>query len=230
MKIKLAKKRPLASGTFRLTYAHPFDPTKVIKIPRADRAPTRERDPNQREFDEYQRRLASGTPLELYFPRLHGFVETDLGQGLCFDRVQGSDGRPPLSLLDWVETPDEGPPPQWVLAEYRKLAAFCVAHDLFASVDEPQNVGLIRDGAHLRLVAFDLKVRANREAIPISSLRFFRRRKIARRFARSISALEQRLQAVRVSDAANSERVAARHTAVDRGAAVGGRLRVGRLD
>jgi hypothetical protein len=192
--IKLSGEQPLNSGLFRQTFRHPRDPTKVIKIARPDRPANIRLDPNQREIRAYAAGHAAGADLERYFPSLHGFVETDLGQGLCVDYVRGGDGSPAVNLEDWsAQKHANGPSDDWVLAEYRKLADFCAHYALFTSVDELHNVGFIREGEGWRLVAYDLKLRAMREAIPLSVIPYFRRQKIARRFRRSIATLEARL-------------------------------------
>jgi hypothetical protein len=194
--IRLSGEQPLSSGLFRLTFRHPLDPAKVIKIARTDRPANIRLDPNEREVRAYQAGHRAGADLGRYFPRLYGFVDTDLGRGLCADHVRGSDGSPAMNLETWSEALSKmGPTPQWVLGEYRKLAAFCTRHALFTSVDELHNVGFVRDGEGWRLVAYDLKLRALREAIPLSIIPYFRRKKIARRFGRSIAALEARLAA-----------------------------------
>jgi hypothetical protein len=207
-RVRLSGEQPLSSGLFRLTYRHPLDPTKVIKVARADRPSNIRLDPNERELRAYAAGHAAGAELERYFPRLHGFIDTDLGPGLCADLVQGSDGSSAVNLEQWsAQTSENGPSAQWVLDEYRKLAAFCTTYALFTSVDELHNVGFVRDGAGWRLVAYDLKLRAMREAIPLSIIPYFRRQKIARRFGRSIAALEKRLDArdqpLRASSAAS---------------------------
>ncbi|ESR22825.1 YrbL family protein [Lutibaculum baratangense] len=197
----------ISSGAFRSCYRHPEDPKLCVKIARpraaAGRAGHLDRlfrrrmaGANERECREYGRLSSAGVPLSRYFPAVHGFVETDLGRGLCLDLVEGSDGQGPLSLTDimagriWPDLDAE-----FVLDEVRQFGRFCERYGILASCDEPSNIGFVREGAGFRLVAYDLKLRPNKELIPISTLFLAqRRRKIARRFDRLFAPLAAALR------------------------------------
>jgi hypothetical protein len=204
----LASTKPIASGDFRDCYRHPEDEGRCVKIVR--RLPddhhlgSVERllgrgvvDPNQREYNEYWRHRTAGVPLERYFPTVHGFVETDLGKGLCLDFLTGTDGRGPVSLLDYLDGDrPAGIERDFVLRKVAEFARFCSTYGILASCDEPRNMGLLRDEDGYRLVAYDLKIRQSKEFIPMSAfLPFVRRRKIARRFDRRIAQLRNSLAA-----------------------------------
>ncbi|MAA97976.1 MAG: hypothetical protein CMN87_06345 [Stappia sp.] len=195
--IELKGVEPFSSGSFRDCFVHPDDPSRCIKVVHlrsgASRIGRVERllgrrmvDANLREFREYRRLAANGVSLERYFPRLHGPVATDLGRGLCFDRLVGIDGRPPLALATILQ--GEGPEDldaEFVLREVMDFAGFCRRHAILASCDEIGNIGFLREDEGFRLVAYDLKYRVNKELLPLSTLfEGFRRRKVERRFAR----------------------------------------------
>ena len=193
----LSGKKPLSSGDFRSCYEHPTDPSKCIKVAqkrsRMHHVGKIERltgqaalNPNDREVAEYDRQRAKGTPLETYFPKLYGPVETDLGDGLCFERMQGDDGSKPMSLSDLLQDGlPEGLRADFVLKEVRKFQAFCEQYGILASCDEPGNIAFVRQGNGYRLISYDLKYRLNKEIIPFSSIFMnLRRKKIARRFDR----------------------------------------------
>lgn len=198
----LAATAPFSSGYFRDCYRHPDDPARCVKIVRPARAEMRPRridrllgrrpaDPNLRELHEYRRHKDAGVPLERYFPHVHGFVETDLGRGLLVDFLTGTDGKPPVSVLNYFRGERvPGLDPADVLEQVAEFAGFCERHGILASCDEPRNMGLLRNGDVYRLAAYDLKVRENKQLIPLASyVPFLLRRKIARRFDRRIEQL-----------------------------------------
>lgn len=204
--IRLAGREPLARGSFRGCYLHPHEPGLCIKVMLengdkhrrgiVDRLlGMRDRHPNWREWDQYRHLLARGIPLGRYFPTIHGIVDTDLGPGLVVDLVRGTDGGLPVSVLDYMN----GNRPDWlaaeaVLTELTVFAGFCIQHGIFASCDEPGNVGFVRDGDGFRFVSYDLKLRRNKEFVPVSTLiPAVRRRKVARRFAACIGKVASKL-------------------------------------
>jgi hypothetical protein len=198
MVIKLSSDLLISSGRFRDCYVHPAEPSRCIKVLRRNaRLPQRSWlgrlfgrasfDPNLREFAEYERHRRAGVALERYFPRLHGFVETDLGPGLCFDRLRGSDGRPPVRLSDLLNTPHalSAEVSELLLQELGHFASFCIQHGILSTADGLENVGVLRDGGRYRFVAFDMKGYENWELMPNTAAgRRLRRRKIERRFKR----------------------------------------------
>lgn len=184
-----------------------MDPTKVVKVAQArpadyhlgvvDKLLGRSvPDPNQREFQEYQRLIRAGVPLTAYFPRVVGFVETDIGPGLCAERLAGEDGRPPISISAYtrgIERPSDLSP-DFILKELKTFGAFCARYGILAACDEPHNIGFVRQGSGYRCVAYDLKIRPNKELLPIATLLLSaRRRKVARRFARTVAKVQSRL-------------------------------------
>jgi hypothetical protein len=204
--IELKSREPFASGSFRDCFVHPDDPSRCIKIVHVRYGENRvgrvERllgqrmvDANLRECLEYRRLAAAGVLLDRYFPLFHGPVMTDLGRGMCFERLLGSDGRPPLALASILQ--GEGPAdldPEFVLDEVMAFAGFCQRHAILASCDEVGNIGFLREGSGFRLVAYDLKYRVNKELLPLSSLfAAFRRRKVERRFMRLFELLSDGL-------------------------------------
>ena len=204
--ITLRDRVPLSSGDFRHCFLHPEDPAKCIKVLKRQKDMRHhgriERffrrgavDSNRREYDEYLHLAAANVPLERYFPNMHGPVETDLGPGLCFDLVCGSEGDAPVSLHKIMhgQGPD-GLAADFVLREVTEFARFCHRYAILASCDEPGNIGFVRDGEGFRLVAYDLKFRQNKEFIPVSTLfSSVRRRKVQRRFDRLFEPLVERL-------------------------------------
>ena len=197
---------PIASGLFRDCYRHPDNPALCIKVARI--RPAHEPDlrrhawlrplrlPNELEYEEYRQRKAAGVPLERYLPRLHGFVATDRGPGLCVDLLQSDDGTSPVSIENYLAGTGrlDGIPHAAIQTDYAGFADFCVDHAILASSDELSNVGYVRQNGVYRFIVFDMKHRQNLEFIPVSSfIQVLRRRKIRRRFNRSQAKLERRL-------------------------------------
>ncbi|MBN7797017.1 YrbL family protein [Parahaliea mediterranea] len=107
-----------ARGGNRLCFVDPRSPERCIKTLRADRSPAAKRraaplfkrlkplasfDDNRQEarvFRRIERRIGQEA-FEL-IPRLHGFVSTDLGEGLCCDLLRDDDGRIALSLKQYL--------------------------------------------------------------------------------------------------------------------------------
>jgi len=80
----------------------------------------------------------------------------------------------------------------------REFADFCSRYGILGACTEPHNIGFVRTVDGFRCVAFDLKIRFNKELIPIASLfAHARRRKVARRFARTIAKVEELLKTSR---------------------------------
>ena len=115
---------------------------------------------------------------------MYGFVDTDLGKGICLELVRGSKGELPTSLEEIVTTPKGTQfDAKYILDEVIKFSCFCAQFGILASCDEPGNLGFVQDSKGLRLVSYDLKQRINKELIPVSTFfASFRRRKIMRRF------------------------------------------------
>jgi hypothetical protein len=107
-----------ARGGNRLCFVDPRNPERCIKTLRADRSPGAKRaaappikrlkplasfDDNRQEarvFQRIERRIGEAA-FEL-IPRLHGFVPTSLGEGLCCDLVRDDDGRIAMSLKQYL--------------------------------------------------------------------------------------------------------------------------------
>jgi hypothetical protein len=205
--IYLSKATPISAGDFRVCYRHPADATKCIKVakPRAqdfhvgrvERLLGRSAvDPNEREFREYERLKRKGVPLHTYFPRVDGFVETDLGRGLVVDFVCGTDLQPPVSIKDYAKgnVRPVGLTDEVVMTGLRDFGEFCSRYGILGACTETHNIGFVRTSDGFRCVSYDLKIRFNKELIPVSSLfAFARRRKIARRFARTIAKVDELL-------------------------------------
>jgi hypothetical protein len=153
-------------------------------------------DPNEREVREYERLKRKRVPVHTYFPRMHGFVETDVGRGLVIDFVCGTDLQPPVSVSDYAKRKirPRGLTDETVREGLRTFADFCTRYGILGACTEPHNIGFVRTNDGFRCVSFDLKVRFNKELIPISSLfTAARQRKVARRFARTIAKVEELL-------------------------------------
>jgi len=105
-------------GGNRLCFVDPRDRDRCLKVQRPDRTPRDKRrasgcpknlkplagfDDNRREALVYRRLArAIGEPAFSLVPRLHGWVDTDLGPGLCSDLIRDSDGRIAVTLKQYL--------------------------------------------------------------------------------------------------------------------------------
>jgi hypothetical protein len=194
---------PFSSGCFRDVYIHPADNSKCIKIDhrkRLSRTPSsffrRILDGNTREVLEYQRLIAANIRYEQYFPRFYGTIETDLGPGICVELLRGTDGKPPVSLNQYLETvqnPDRefG---KFLHREYKKFWEFCEQNLILSSSVELKNVGVIQVNGVPRLVSFDVKQTRSKKLISVVEWSVtLKKKRIRNRFNRHMKNLEARL-------------------------------------
>ncbi|NRA19202.1 MAG: hypothetical protein HRU05_01835 [Oceanospirillaceae bacterium] len=89
----------LAEGGQRLCYLHPTDSTKIIKI-----LPQRVASDNQNELESvYLGYLLKKGVSFKHLTQCFGYVDTNLGRGLVFERALNSDGTPSMSLKYMME-------------------------------------------------------------------------------------------------------------------------------
>lgn len=115
--IKLSDRTPIARGDHRECYHHPLESDKCIKVLHEDwrEINRRKNDPlrifrskahfhenltEAKELKKIEKRC--GSHLVKHFPRSHGFVATDLGEGLVVDFIRDHDGRPAQTLKSYI--------------------------------------------------------------------------------------------------------------------------------
>jgi len=117
--ITLSNIPPLGSGEDRIVYPHPEKPDLCIKIPQRPLDNLRikglrdtifylSRNCRKEYLDynfvdvKYAERLESRNDGKMFqhIPRCYGFVETDLGIGVAWQRIQDFDGKPCTTLKD----------------------------------------------------------------------------------------------------------------------------------
>jgi len=145
---------------------------------------------------EYERLIALDAPVHDFFPEIYGFVATDLGPGLCVERLRGDEIEGPVPRVITVarRRVEEGLSIDSIINGVRDLAEFCVEFQVLATCAGLENIGVARRNGIEKVVAFDFKAHYNKEFIPVSTyIPFFRRMKIARRFDRIIRDLKRRV-------------------------------------
>lgn len=99
----LADTEILGSGNERVCYIHPDNPKLCVKIYHPQDEIFKHtkvmRQQNEMEYF-YFRSLSSRKVPFLYLPRCYGWVETDLGRGLLFDRIVNDDGSPSQNITE----------------------------------------------------------------------------------------------------------------------------------
>jgi len=117
--LRIGHLNPLSKGGHRTCYPHPEDPGQCIKILHQPwrEIERRQRDPlryfrRRRNYDENLAELLElqkleaklGAAMAEHFPICHGFVETDLGEGLAVEQIQDYDGSTSISLKAYLWT------------------------------------------------------------------------------------------------------------------------------
>lgn len=116
--ISLAGDQPFARGGNRLCFVHPQFPDRVVKVRRPkwtledlrrkkgfprNLRPLSSFDESLKEFSLMQELDARiGEPLYRVVSRNYGFIDTDMGQGLCSELIRNADGRISRSVMQYV--------------------------------------------------------------------------------------------------------------------------------
>ncbi len=200
----LSGRAPLFEGMTRRCYAHPDDPSRLVKVfkpgatPEDRRRLTRRRyrrimplafhDVQRREWETYrhlERRI--GRAVQPHIPRLHGIVPTDLGPGLVMDLARSADGTPCLSFEEQLR----GGERQETVESLDRLLAFAAREGLVISDRNTGNVVFTRDAAG-RLDAGLVDGFGSLDMVPLwrwsDAFARFRARHYARKMRREIAA------------------------------------------
>ncbi|GAB3285289.1 YrbL family protein [Parahaliea aestuarii] len=132
--LQLDAARAFARGGNRLCFVDPRDSQRCIKVQRPDRSPqdkrrsappwkrlrsTRSFDDNQQEAMIYRLIQAHcGEAAFALVPRLHGFVPTSLGPGLCSELIRDGDGRISRTLKHYLWARGDTASLQGILADF----------------------------------------------------------------------------------------------------------------
>lgn len=104
--IELNDSHYIGEGNYRICFAHPTDKNKVIKVPK--HAKLHYKDQNSRERHRDQNRIEYSFMKHFHgdasrLVRCYGWVRTNKGKGLMFDRVKNYDGSPSETLESAVQ-------------------------------------------------------------------------------------------------------------------------------
>lgn len=116
--LSLRDREPFARGGNRLCFVDPRSPDRCVKVrrPEFSLADLRRKKGFPRNlrplswFDESLKEFATmrelearlGEPLHAVVSRNYGFVDTDMGQGLCSELIRNADGRISRSVMQYV--------------------------------------------------------------------------------------------------------------------------------
>ena len=189
-KINLTQDLLIAAGHCRKTFLNPENAGQVVKV-NHDAS-----DGNEREAALYA--VLPPSILALC-PRFYGAVETNLGKGLVFERIVDFDTqKPSKTLLQWLKDDAD-----FVRAHKDELlTAIRTLTDEFMKCPQMtcglniENIVLQRVGSDkIKVFSIDMKMLTVKEAIPLSKLwSFFRKRKIRRRLKRNLDFLTNTVQ------------------------------------
>jgi len=195
--LDLSHAEPFAIGGRRTCYVHPDDDSRCIKVIPPDKRPALLRqsqvwwkrfhraqyyDENVQDLRIYRHLLARcGEQLHQHLPKVFGFVETDVGDGLEVELIRDADGRISLSGKEYTI---ENGIPEATLRAIDELEAFLVQHGIQFRDPFPHNLTFqeTADG-RLRLFVVDGLARKPRgllSLLPRSWMANRIRKKIAR--------------------------------------------------
>lgn len=208
--LALSQQQHFACGKKRLVFAHPDDPTLVIKVMRPDYAASRRKVPLWgaarkdyycihmvlRELREHIEARLAADRLPDFLPPVEGLADTDLGPGLIVSAVRGRDGDFAPTLAQLIET---GRVDTRLIADLERFCEQVEASSLVIGDLNPHNVlyGYSRArGSHFMLV----DGLGDKTLVPLLKMsRVLSRRSRARKTRRLIDAVRARDAAPRVA-------------------------------
>jgi hypothetical protein len=166
--LHLKTSQPIGIGGHRNCYIHPERPELCVKVlhepwrqinrrlndPFRHVRRRRHYDENRGEYHELkklQRKL--GASMAEHFPRVHGLVRTDLGEGLVVDRILDPDGRTSLTLKNyiWLHGLDD-----MCLRALEKFWSFLIRNRVMVRDPKPHNLVVQKTGdGQLRVIMID---------------------------------------------------------------------------
>ncbi len=103
-RIVLSGISPLNRGVERVCYVHPLEPELVIKVPlQVDK---KKCGANEEELKGYHLLVKDKVKLD-FISHCHGYVDTDMGQGLLCDCIRDADGEVSRTIWDIVIHQDD---------------------------------------------------------------------------------------------------------------------------
>jgi hypothetical protein len=201
--LDLAHTEPFAIGGRRNCFVHPDDDSRCVKVIPPDKRPALLRqsqvwwkrfhrdqyyDENVQDLRIYRYLLARcGEQLHQHLPRVFGFVETDIGEGLEVELIRDADGRISLSGKEYTI---ENGITETTLRAIDELEAFLIQHGIQFRDPFPHNLTFQEspDGG-LRLFVVDGLARA-----PWGPLSLLPRSLLADRIRKKIARLRKGLK------------------------------------
>lgn len=131
----LSESDVMSRGTSRICYRHPRDAGKCIKVNRPGNPST----PNRIEFDYYEYLRRRNVPLR-HVAACHGWVATDQGDGLVFDRVawDGTADAPSVNLATAIR--ERRLAEEDVMRGLRELVGFLRDYRILWTDENPTNL------------------------------------------------------------------------------------------
>lgn len=197
-RLRLSEADVMSRGTSRICYRHPRDPGQCVKVNR----PGNPSVPNDIEFDYYRHLMRRNVPLR-HIAACHGWVETDQGRGLVFDRIAW-DGAPDGPSVDLATAILERRLPEEDLARgLEEFVRFLETYRILWTDENPTNIG-VKTRPELRFVIVDGL--GGRRMLDLKYLVFRSVPWLARRYtATKIKRLRKRIDALRKQAADGGE-------------------------
>lgn len=192
-RLELSGTKPLASGSYRQIYQHPFEEALLIKVLRQKTlneslpwyksmrrgGPYRAQYREQKEYRLLQKRNLHDLP---FIQKYIGKVDTDLGPGMAVEKLVGRDGKLAPTITEIVQREGLSESLRQMLIELRDMV---IGYNVIFSDVRSNNIVLAHDRHGDRLVIIDGL--GDRLWLPVNSMsakinRFNRRRHFERAF------------------------------------------------
>ncbi len=148
--LKLNDSLKIGTGAERACYIHPLDPGLCVKVRYVDR--TNKQPQNEADYAYYSFLEKRNIDWD-HIAKCRGWVKTNLGDGLVFDLVRGSDGAPCKSLENLIS---EGIPLYSFLGELDYLYKYLLKFNILPADLRLDNIMLKPDmQGECRLVIVD---------------------------------------------------------------------------
>ena len=183
------------SSSSRICYIHPLDNGKIIKINRPERK-GRSIDFNAQEYEAYQ---AMSDRLKAFFPKCYGYIDTNLGKGLVFERI--------IDCAEYEDKAKHFPPiltklitshspllTRELLDKLKEFFTLLEKEKICSNSLQPENIAVqTMENGNTRIISTDCKLTEHREFIPVCHIPFFLKMKIRRRAKRTLDLVAQNI-------------------------------------
>ena len=184
--IQLDPKDEISSGWSRIVYLHPLDDSKIIKINRNDGLQI---DYNAKEYKAYK---ALSPKARALFVKCYGYVDTNLGKGLMFERIKHYNSEQ-TKIYTIQQLIDQKSPliNDELVAKVKDFLDVLTGEKIITHAMQLGNILVqLLPNNQIKVIGADCKIINNKEFIPVSSIfPFLMKCKLRRRAKRCLAPL-----------------------------------------